>query len=428
MTDDFDWQTEEDSQWENTPAPPPPPKPTPRRGRRVLLGLIVLGLAVTAVTLIYRQLTRRVETVSSGLEAEVLDTYQLVQKASQAQDVDLFVSLLSGRSESWGNAQQEALLSGGLLGRDGLGLAWQTELNENAPVTVTLAADLRQAEVTTDWVYAFPIGNGRSDMVTLRQTAVYRPGPTRWLLAPPNDDYWGETLTSRGHFLKISYPARDQQLGERLAVDLEKKILDACTNLRLECPPTLQVVVQLSSDPASLSRIQSQHPAFTEVNNIVLPTPTLVGLPIDEAGYEALFRGYGTQVVTAVILQQVPLACCDGVLFYQAALAEQLRQLSLRPWPLALAHYKALQSGGQGLEVAETYWSVPNWSTDEASLTAVYAVVEFLVLHQITPTELQRSLAASQGQSYGTWMTGFVPAESDPNAAWQAFLAIRASK
>ena len=90
--------------------------------------------------------------------------------------------------------------------------------------------------------------------MTLQATSVYRLGRERWLLAPPESDFWGDPETLQGARLKIAVPARDSELASRLLPDLERKLDEMCRTLAgIECPADKAVEIEFSTDPAALA-------------------------------------------------------------------------------------------------------------------------------------------------------------------------------
>ena len=126
----FEWQTEEDSRWDEDVAPPDPPKRARRRWPWWLL--LVVVLVGTAVFLIYRQLNQRVETATENVEADLLASYAVLQRAAQSRDENLFGSLISGRDDEWSQAQRDLLNAGLLFERSGFGLEWVPQVAETA--------------------------------------------------------------------------------------------------------------------------------------------------------------------------------------------------------------------------------------------------------------------------------------------------------
>src|SRR5690606_29426233 len=103
----FDWQTEETIQeplgWDE-------PEPLPERARTSSLRqrwplLVLIGvLALTAGFVIWRQAERRVAQATQAAEAEVIGSVNLVYRAVENRDEELFRSLLSGRNLGWTQA------------------------------------------------------------------------------------------------------------------------------------------------------------------------------------------------------------------------------------------------------------------------------------------------------------------------------------
>ena len=191
----FDWQTD-DHEWDEretrrsgrraadlpplnealfggpeTDAPLSPAAAAPRRRR--LLYLATVGVLVVALAaLLYWQLQRSAAKAEARLTTEVAASHSAILDADRRDDGELFVSYLSGSDRDWAEAQQYLARHGSFLDRAAFGLA----LTPSATVspTVTLAPDLRAAELTLPQTYAVAVGNGLTETVTLQQTAVYR--------------------------------------------------------------------------------------------------------------------------------------------------------------------------------------------------------------------------------------------------------------
>ncbi len=65
---------------------------------------------------------------------------------------------------------------------------------------------------------------------------------------------------------------------------------------------------------------------------MTLPTPTLLGVPVDEGGYQALFEAYGTQLAIALVNRFVDEECCGTEARFRAAARDMLADLGLDPW------------------------------------------------------------------------------------------------
>ena len=145
MSSNFEWRTaEDDNVWEQTDTPAPPP--TPHRRWRFLSVVLLLGLIVALV--VGRQVNRRVAEVTSMVEQDVRAADNLARSAAAAADVELFVSVLSGRDPAWTETQQALLVDNLLFG----GVAAPLGLTGDAPpltATVLVDSSLNQAVVQT---------------------------------------------------------------------------------------------------------------------------------------------------------------------------------------------------------------------------------------------------------------------------------------
>ena len=295
----LDWQTQEEISWDD---PPPlaeePIELEPKRRWWLYVVLAVLVGAATAAFVVIRDLNRRVDNAEAEARLAVISSHTVIQQAALEQDSELFVGFLSGRDAGWSRAQEEAVREGAYLDRAGLGLHRLRETGSvNETAVVTFSPDLTSAEMTVIQTYGVDIGNGLTETVLLQQTAVYRLGPNRWLLAPPEPQFWGEMHTSDGRYLTTRYPERDAEIGRRLASDLDRKLIEICQQLPdLECPTNLQITLELTTDPGSLLPLSEAH--IFSGRSFSLPTPTLAGLPQNERGYRALQRGYSQWLVT----------------------------------------------------------------------------------------------------------------------------------
>ncbi len=438
----FSWHEDENLGWEQPPELSPEPPPHWLSWRRLLLAgvlLLALGLGATAV---YRQLSQRAAAISSALEEEVRSSHALVMQAARQQDGDLLQMLLSGRDLGWAEAQQVLVQEGLLYDRAGFGLTWLPDETTTAVAAITLNPELNTAVLTTTQVYAVAIGSGLTQTVTLRQTAVYRSGPDRWLLAPPDASFWGDTLVIQGARLTVAYPARDTAVARRLAIDLDDKLAEACRFI-LDCPPRLRLMLNLTTNPEALYHSNRRPYAQSEEaisatfageytmplllptsGGLSLPAPTLVGLPQDEAAYQALARGYAARLLSAYIVESLGWRCCQQAEFLQAALDWQMAQVGLRPRPLHRADYGA----ARGLSLVQAY---------EAGMRGERRFLHMLVAFWsetagVDPLTLQRRLVTSSQVAWQDWLTWAGDQKYDSLAelerAWQHYLAAQEAK
>jgi hypothetical protein len=430
MTDDFEWQTDEE---ENEVWPGASPRPPASRSRRKVLAAALLLLFVTGVAVfwLYRQGQARVAGVTAALEADVLALHDLVQQASARRDLELFRPLISGRDAAWAEAQDELVARGyfsdrafwGLVTDDTSPFAFlDREAGETAATTVNLAADLQIAEVRYEQRYHLTLPGDEATDVTLQQIALYGSAGSGdfWLLTPPGKEFWGEQHTFRGDHLKVVFHERDRELAQRLAPDLDAFLDELCHRLPdLVCPADLDVTLVLQGRPEALLNAARPVPDYdgaraTSAFSMTLPTPTLVGLPLDEAGYRALLYGYTLNLAAATVAFLVDYTCCEGALFFEALLHYQLSRLELRLWPVDGTVYRRLVEETPPLENLIALWRPP----DEDALARergwhIYALIDFLLesLPGATATALQKQLASSH--SYLEWLVSLVDGRSD---------------
>jgi hypothetical protein len=426
----FNWQTDEDVTWDDSAAVAE--TAVPRRHPWVTYLLIVVA-AITAVALIFRQVNQRVEAATANATSDILASHNLVQQADADQDVELFSTLLSGVDDAWVVAQSELVQQSGLFGRSAFDLTWlpqntavtQTDV-ENGIAGVEITPELNAAELTFLQNYRVAVGNGVTETVQLKQTAVYRLGTQRWLYAPPNSEFWGAFETTSGAMLRLAYPARDAELATRLAFDLEAKLAEMCRSLSdLNCPDGFYLLVRLDNDPRSL--INTARPAHIlgSGSQLTLPTPTLVGLPLDEAGYQALYRGYAIQLVGAAVAELTDYECCQHLAYFQALLDYQLDELGLRPLTLDRADYERVVRESVAFDELDASWRSADDLDGEDGWLVVTAV-DFIrqQLPTISVTGLQRDL--SRSSLLANWLA-LITAEStffnrdSLSQRWQSF-------
>ncbi|MCA9979038.1 MAG: hypothetical protein KC413_24925, partial [Anaerolineales bacterium] len=172
----FNWQTDDDVNWDD--LEPATATAVPRRHPWITYVLIVVGV-VTAVALIYRQVNQRIETATANATGDILASHNLVQQAGADRDVEVFNTLLSGVDDAWVEAQSELVQQNGLFDRSAFDLArlsadtavTQADV-DNGTVNVELNPELNAAEMTFWQEYAVNIGNGVTETVQLKQTAV----------------------------------------------------------------------------------------------------------------------------------------------------------------------------------------------------------------------------------------------------------------
>lgn len=421
----FDWRTDEFNWDDKIQVPGPPlaaeqvhagpvhaiepeiePAKTIRSHRRKSMRAVVIFLLLIAASIvIYWQIDRRVGLGRQRVEAEILASHETITSAARLGDVDLFSSFISGRDPRWVASQEHLLRKGGLVDRSAFGLTYPL-INNGAAFTptLTLAPDFRSAELTYPQQYVVDIGKGLTETITLDHTLIYRHGPDRWLLAPPEADFWGEIETMNGRYTSVTYPARDKAVAVRLGRDMEAVLAELCADLTEGCYP---LDIRLSTDPALFEDYNTLTDQMRGGSEVLLPTPTLFGLPIDEESYRAISRQYAARVVGAAVANYTGWACCDDLIFYTALHQALLNQLGLKPWPAEDNAFRSATSDTIALHTIESLWRVDTQPPTSSELITLYGFVDFLT-HEGGATsivDMQRLLLDDREWTFWEWLT-----------------------
>ena len=340
MEPNFDWQTEEDQEDVWSPGEPGQPDGRGRRWPVLLFVVLAVGSVVYAGYRIYRQMGAQADEATAAVREEVRAGYRVLRQAAENGDRELFLTFLSGRDPEWTAAQVDVLQAGRFLERPGLGL----RLLPSHQLTVTISPELTSAEIEVRQSYAVTTERGVTETVRLRQSALFRRGEEQWLYAPPEDpeQFWGQEERFQGSLVTVTFPQRDEETARAIAADLEGTMAALCSLVHIDCPAGWRLVVNLEHAPnALLEPVAGGVPEGAQ--EVVLPAPTLVGLPLDEAGYRALFRGYAGQVVARALADLYPLdECCAYAPFREGLVAWHLARLDLRAHPVVPADYLQL--------------------------------------------------------------------------------------
>lgn len=432
MSQNFSWQTDEDLGWDD-PAPQPPPQPRRRLPWSWLLALAAAALLITAV--IYARIQAQVKETTNRAEQDVLAAHQLSQNAAATGDLDLFRSNLSRRDASWAETQRELVTQGLFLDRTAFGLRWwggtEIALTDAAatptlPITITLAPDLLSAEILYEQEYLLSGSATTSETIRLQHTAVYRRGDGRWLRADPLDEFWGETREINKQFVTIRYNQRDELLVTRLAQDLNEQLLTMCQAFpSVTCNDNLPITVLFTRNPQHFFTLLDLEKILTTEEILRLPSPTLVGLPVDEAGYQAIMRGYATPLISLAVARFLGYECCHHSLFFRAFLDKELSILNLKPWPLTPEQYTQLLPSAP-FDSISLIWLASRFNSNEPEEEVyLYTLVDYLA-HEYPETDLalwQRWMR--NGLTYWEWLetvVGVIKSQEIFNTKWLQFI------
>ena len=408
----FDWRTDEEESW--TPQPEPPSPPSNRRRRRLLALFIALAAIVLVMAYVYRQAQQRIAATEEAVAGDVLASHELVATAARTGDAEMLRNVLSGSDDEWAAAQIRRIADAPHAGLLAFGL--EPLAGQESPPDVELNPEMRAAELT--WVAGYVVTDsaGITQTVSLTQTAVYRRGRNNWLLAPPEPAFWQGSDEFRGDYLEAIYPGRDEAIATRLARGLDATLAAIC---RGGCPAGYRLRLILSPDPASFADT-APRALLAAGRTIVLPTPTLVGLPVDDAAYAALERGYTLLMTTAVLVDLAGYDCCHNALYAGAWVHWYQHLRGLRAWPLDAAAYEAMLLNMPSTEELTGFLGANPGLLPELSFEQwgpVYAFVQFLY-ERFGPGAVSAPLHAPPGNA----LRDLGIEEEDWAEAWPQFV------
>lgn len=411
----FDWQTEDDLDWQDESPQPD----SPNRGRwprvvMVLLGIVAVGVAGWFG---YARLQSTAAEVAETTDSEIRATAQLLFQSAESADIDIFNALLSGRDREWTSIQQRLVGDNGLLQREKFGLT--LENTQPSFGDIELSPDLLSAETVANVEYSIHVGNGVTETVVLQQPFIFRKGSTRWLYAPPESpaQYWGGVAQIETKTFKTLAPNRDEELVQRIVNDLELLKSQLCDPSRqLNCPDNLQTGVIFSTQLEDFIDLRQQPNDDLRATSVTVPTPSLVGLPLDETSYNALLNGYADHILTPLIFDLTGYRCCERVPFVRALLDWVFVDLGIMAPPLTPTDYTELYDNVPALQDHLSFgWRERDMGEVSAEqMQKAYALTQFTreTYGQNVPLSTMLS-SLSQADSFVLW-SQLVAQENDP--------------
>ena len=428
MSGNFDWQTEDERRnrqqeaWDEKPEPPPTSTNKRRRIPWKLLTVILVLLAGLGLTVWWR-VQARIDATMQSLRNDVASTFNLVQLSAREQDEELFRSVLSGRDPAWTTTQLQLFGEGLFIDRAPIGLAvtndhlpvnlsipFDDAATDDAPATIEFSPDLNEAVVTTIQPFASNSTSTTTGTVLLEQTAVFRRGIQRWLLAPPEGEFWGKWQELETDRLLLRFPQRDEAIATKLSEDLTNSIDQLCATLDdIECADDYGLTVLLDTDLNSLATLFGRSGtlgAFRGIDRsdgLVLPTPTLIGRPLEDeslqaAGYQALLGVYLPPVLEAVVSDKTGYVCCEQGALFQVLFEHEMADLGYGQWPVDQADYDNILADGTRLSDLSYLWRRNQVNAESGpDLGRLYVVADFILtaFPDLSPAKLQSLLPVS---------------------------------
>jgi hypothetical protein len=391
--------------------------------------VVTLGLAGG---FIYWFVQQRIEDASDAAKVSVLAAHLLVRQAEKQADRELFRSMLSMANTPWADQQESLVARQVRFRRTSIGFFEVRPAGDGEyEVTVALSPDLSTAVVSFPLPYQH-LGDLQETFL-LQQSDHYVREKDRWLLSPPSPEFWGEWQLFEGRALTASYRQGDAAVAERLAADLDAFVQEICQTLPgIDCPADLRLGLRFDDELAPDLLLAHLASAADQAEDIRLPTPALVGRPVDEVGYQALWQSYATVIARAVIRDATGYRCCEYGQLYNALLSGQLYRLGLRPRPLMEQQYASL--AGDAVHLRGLVATLP-FESDRAQATAApayYALAEFLVDGlDLAAAEVQRAIMSSPAappREIFDRLTGYrYGSDNELESAWMRFLQANAA-
>lgn len=340
MASRFNWETEDESNWPESPAPQ-----GRRFGRRAPAIVLILLMLAGVLFALYRFGQRRLEQRETAIKAEIIAAHTTWQQAVGRTDLELLSALSTREDTRWYNAQRRLLLAGEMLDRGAFGLRLESSSSHGEP-EIALVPEFDAAEVRYRQAYT---AEGRDTPVVLEHTAFYVRENSRWMQRAPHPGEWGPVVERGNARVLATFPERDAAFVSRLAADLNTDLGNLCEQATMRtrtasalCDPQGRIRLQFLTEPESLLALVGEtRPALAGLT-FQLPAPSLVGLPVNDDAYKHLYQGYTDRILLT------------------------LRQLSAQPIPLPDQDVAALcfTSEGSRLSLAHYLVAEDRWEVD----------------------------------------------------------------
>ncbi|MEM7335638.1 MAG: hypothetical protein AAF490_26405 [Chloroflexota bacterium] len=405
----FDWQTEEDEiVWEDE-VQTPQEEPSGQRFKWwvVFLPLILIGGGYY----VYLQIQEQTDTAVSAVEDDIVSSHTLLIDAVENEDRDLFELLLSGRDMVWVRTYDDLVRENLFLDYAPFGLTYQPDSYELIDIELTPALD--SAEVDFSLAYLDEAGQ----TIRLKQTAVFRPGETRWLFAPPETDFWGEWQTLELEGLALIYNEQDAEWVEGFAPEIEQFLPALCQSLDEGNCDNWGKIIRFDNRPErklEYDRLESRYNSGQQIN---LPGPSLIGFPTDADSSRFLSETYKEMIARIYLADLLGYECCQQIVLFDTLITYQLSELEFGSWPVTNEMHTARfqdEDNTPSLLNFQEYWGSEAASSLAADEQAdLELMVDFVTQlnPDLTAVDLIESLLAAEF-TVGRWLNFLVYGES----------------
>ena len=294
MSIELDWQIV------NQDVPPPDQAPQtspPRRSFNWRLWLLVFGsilIVLAAFAAAYVAITYR--TQLDRAEQAIRPIARLEAQSIAADDLGSFLALQDPDDKAWRALQEKRF---GKLERDGLPeFGWKALGTPPQVNSVTLEPGGAQLNVTYHFSVTQPLPGGPVS-ITLRVPQYFKPTPSGWVRAWPTAEYWGRWHQRPGRRVSVIYTYRDAPVIEPLIQRIDDMAARLCETL--PCPDYMGLL--FDNQPAVFTRLSDFSYGFDDNITVRLPSPHLMGIPIDAPSRDEYLRAVETRVVQALVVE-----------------------------------------------------------------------------------------------------------------------------
>ncbi len=370
----FDWQTEEDEVvWDDethTPQEEPPKRTI--KWWYIALPLLLIGGGYY----LYSQIQEQTDTAVSAVEEDILSSHTLLIDSVENQDRDLFELLLSGRDMGWVRAYDDLVREEQFLDYAPFGLTYQSDSYELLNIELTPAFDSAEVEFSLGYL------TDENESIRLKQTAVFRPGETRWLYAPPEAEFWGEWRTLEEDEFTFIYTQQDAEWVEAFAEEMNQWLPTLCEAMEQDACAAWEKIIRFDNTPdvkLDYLNVDKQYDAGSQLN---VPSPSLIGYPTDEQSERFLMDTYKEMLSRVYVAETLSYDCCVNIVLLDQLMTLVLADFGLTNWSITPEmHYARFQEEeSPNLLNLESYWGMDQGSSlSDAERAELQLMIDFVL-------------------------------------------------
>ncbi|MEM9773839.1 MAG: hypothetical protein AAF902_04615 [Chloroflexota bacterium] len=331
-----------------------------------------LWVVLAVVLIISGMFYLRVRYVENQLADDVIESWNIIALSENTNDEELFANQLFGSDLHWILTQKSMLEKEYVQARGALFFFEYLADDEQNQPNVVFSDDLSEAVLSRPVAYI----DAWQRTINLIQEDVFRKGEDRWLLAPPEESYWGAEdhleITFESERFIYSAPEKDLELAQEIIAGFERSISTICEQ---HLPETCQKSQLAKEKIVFTPRMNNTliHNRYHFGLTTILPAPSLIGTPETSSDVSMLVDSYElgfcnqyiwkifesqglafhTQqsmfrfALLSVIYEDVGLYPERGVAFYESELNQFGMTREIFDQTEVVANLDSLQSGGE---------------------------------------------------------------------------------